>query len=191
MGIDIERIIALDVETSGFSKGEDITLNYQIVSIGLIIADKDFKEIDKFYCEIKWNGISQWDKYAEKIHGLSKEYLDEHGMNEEDAVMAITEFLLKHFQSDEYLFFLGHNPRNFDIPFFTKLTNKYDVHFKIAHRTIDSFSVGFTALGAQNSDELFEYFYDTRKKHNALDDANMSLGVCRRIKKIIKASIDE
>lgn len=191
MSMDIDKIIAVDVETSGFSKGDDITLNYQIVSIGLIIADKNFKEIDSFYCEIKWNGISEWDKYAEKIHGLSKEYLDANGLDEEDAVFAITEFLLKHIEPDEYIFFLGQNPRNFDVPFFTKLTNKHDVHFKIAHRTVDSFSIGFAAFGAQNSDELFGMFYDTRKEHNALDDARMSLGVCRRVKKIIKAALEE
>ncbi len=188
--MDIDKVIAIDVETSGLSKGDDITLNHQIVSIGIVIADKEFKEIDSFYCEIKRNGQSHWDKNAEKVHGMSIKYLDENGLDEEDAVMAITEFLLTHVEPDEYLFFLGHNPRNFDVPFFTKLTNKYDVHFKIAHRTIDSFSVGFTALGAQNSDELFAYFYDHRKEHNALDDARMSLGVCRRIKKVMKAALN-
>lgn len=191
MGTDIEKIVAIDVETSGFSKGDDITLNYQIVSIGLIVADRDFNAIDSFYCEIKWNGTSHWDKYAEKIHGMSKEYLEEHGLTEEDAVYEITAFLLKHYNADEYIYFLGHNPRNFDVPFFTKLTNKYDVHFKIGHRTVDSFSVGFTALGANNSDELFNFFYKKRDEHNALDDASMSLGVCRKIKKLMKSLLDE
>jgi DNA polymerase III epsilon subunit-like protein len=189
--MQITKIIAIDVETTGFSKGADITHNHQIVSIGLIIADANFKPLDKFYCEIKWNGTSHWDKNAERVHGLSKEYLEEHGDTEEDAVLKIAEFLLAHFEATDYLYFLGHNPRNFDIPFFLKLTNKYDVYFKLGHRTVDSFSVGFTTLGTMNSDELFSYFYDTREKHNALQDAEMSLGVCRKIKTLMSNILNE
>lgn len=191
MGVNIDKILAIDVETSGLTKYGDVTQNHQIVSIGLIVADKHFKPIDKFYCEIKWNGTSHWNAHAEKIHKLSKEHLEEHGVSEEDAVVLITEFILKHYTADDYLYFLGHNPRGFDVPFFTKLTNKYDVHFKIAHRTVDSFSVGFTCLGAETSDALFEYFYPVRNGHNALDDADMALGACRKIKKIMKSIINE
>lgn len=186
----IEKLVAIDCETSGFTKGNDIAANHQIVSIGLVVSDSEFNEIDSLYCEIKWNGTSHWDKRAEQIHGLSKEYLEKNGLAEEDAAIKIAEFLLKHFDSEEYIFFLGHNPRNFDVPFFVKLTNKYDIHFKIAHRTVDSFSVGFVCLGANDSDELFSYFYEKRKEHNALDDAKMALGVCKKLSKVMKAAIN-
>jgi len=189
--MQIDKLVAIDVETTGFSKGDDITANHQIVSIGLVISDRNFKAIDKFYCEIKWNGTSHWTQQAEKIHGLSKEHLEEHGLSEEDAVYAIAEFLLGHYDPDEYIFFLGHNPRNFDVPFFTKLTNKYDVYFKVGHRTVDSFSVGFAFLGANDSVELFDYFYPKRGLHNALEDAEMALGVCRKIRKIMDSIINE
>lgn len=187
----IEKIVAIDVETTGFSKGNDITANHQILSIGLVVADRNFKPIDEFYCEIKWNRTSHWSTVAEGVHGLSKEYLENNGCDEEDAVLAIVRFLLKHFDAEETIFFLGHNPRNFDVPFFIKLTNKYDVYFKIAHRTVDSFSVGFTCLGADDSDSLFSYFYPMRDKHNALDDAKMSLGVCRKIRRVMRSIINE
>lgn len=191
MGVEIDKVVAIDVETSGFSKGDDVALNHQILSIGLIVADRDFNPIDRFYCEIKWNGESHWDKYAESIHGMSKEYLENFGLDEEEAVCEITSFLLKHYNPEEYIYFLGHNPRGFDVQFFKKLTNKHDVHFKIGHRTVDSFSVGFTVLGANDSDELFGYFYKKRKEHNALDDAAMSLGVCRKIKILMKSILNE
>lgn len=191
MSVSIDKIVAIDVETTGFSKGDDITANHQVVSIGLIVADADFNPIDKFYCEIKWNGTSHWSQRAEEIHGLTKEHLEEHGLSEEDAVAEITMFLLKHFEPEEYIFFLGHNPRNFDVPFFTKLTNKYDVYFKVAHRTVDSFSIGFTCIGAVDSDSLFSYFYSKRAEHNALEDAAMSLGVCRKIKKLMKSVLND
>lgn len=187
----IDKILAIDVETSGFTKGDDVTRNHQIVSIGLIVADENFKAIDKFYCEIKWNGTSHWDPRAEAIHGLSKKHLEHYGLDEEDAVVAITEFILQHYEADEYIYFLGHNPRNFDIPFFIKLTNKYDIHFKIGHRTVDSFSVGYTTLGTMDSNELFSYFYPERDSHNALQDAEMSLGACRKIKKLMGKLLNE
>lgn len=187
----MHTITAIDVETSGFTRGDDITRNHQIVSIGLVIADLDFDTIDKLYLEIKPNGTSHWDTAAEKIHGLSREYLEENGISEEDAVVKIAEFLLRYHEPSDALFFLGHNPRNFDVPFFKKLMTKYGVEFKIAHRVIDSYSVGFTCLGAKDSDELFNMFYKKRGAHNALRDAEMALGVCKNIRKIISDAIDE
>lgn len=184
--MSIDKLLAIDVETTGFSKGSDPALNHQIVSIGLIVADSDFNAIDEFYCEIKWNGTSLWTTSAENIHGLTREYLDANGIEEEDAVVKILEFILKYYDPDEPIVFLGHNVKGFDIAFLKKLINKYNMDLKIAHRAVDSFSVGFTCFGANNSDELFSYFYDNRTTHNALEDARMSLGVCRKTKKIMK-----
>ena len=64
----MDKLIAIDVETSGVDFGPDPTRNHQIVSIGLILADKNFNEIDSMYCEIKWNGTAWWNQKAEKIH---------------------------------------------------------------------------------------------------------------------------
>ncbi len=182
----IDKLVAIDVETSGLSFDGDVTHNHQIVSIGLIVADNEFNEIDSFYREIKHNGTSHWSSKAEAIHGLSKEYLETNGIEEGQAVLEITEFLLKYFNPDESILFLGHNARSFDIPFFNKLTNKFDIYFKISHRCVDSFSIGFVAFGAENSEELFKIFYKNRDKHNALDDARMSLGCCQKLMKIIQ-----
>lgn len=180
----IDKILAIDIETTGFNRGDDITINHQIISIGLIVATGDLEFVESFYTEIKWNGKSHWSSAAQEIHGLTVEYLNENGVDEEDAVASIAEFILKHYDPEEAIVFLGHNPRNFDVPFFKKLMHKYGIDFKVAHRAIDSFSAGFVTLGTKNSDELFEVFYPKRGKHNALDDAAMALGVCRKIRKI-------
>lgn len=183
--MNIDKILTIDVETTGFSKGDDVAHNHQILSIGLIVSDGDFNVVDKMYCEIKWNGTSHWSAQAEKIHKLTKEYLEENGVDEEDAVEKIATFILTHYDPDEPIVFLGHNARNFDIKFFEKLTNKFGIHFKVAHRTVDSFGVGFVCLGANNSDELFDMFYPSRKAHNALEDAEMALGVCKKLRMIM------
>lgn len=187
----INKIVAIDVETTGYANSPDVTLNHQIVSIGLVIANKEFVELDKFYCEIKHNGSSHWSNSAERIHGLSKAHLAEHGISEEDAVVAIVEFLTSHINPEEPIFFLGHNTRSFDIPFFVKLMTKYDIHFKIAHRAIDSFGVGFACFGLEDSEAIFSLFYSKRKAHNALEDARMALGVCRKVRKVMQALTHE
>lgn len=184
----IDKIVALDVETTGLSfDDDDPSTNHQILSIGLIVADGDFNPVDEYYAEIKWNGTSHWNNKAEEIHGLSREYLEEHGKHEGEVATEITEFLLKYFDPEEKIIFLGHNVRSFDIYFFNKLMRKFDFYFRIAHRSIDSFSIGMALFGVSNSDELFNMFYPKRKSHNALEDASMSLGVCRQMRKLMES----
>ena len=192
MSTNLDKLLFLDVETSGFTPGEDITRNHQIVSIGLVVATGEFEPVASLYREIKPNGTSHWNPQAEKVHGLTREYLESNGVSEEEAVADILEFLMKYWNIvDEAIVFGGHNVRPFDIPFFRKLMSKYDVEVKIAFRTIDTFAAGFVALAAQDSEELFNMFGTKRKgKHNALQDATLSLGVCRKIRKLMDAAIN-
>lgn len=182
----MDKILVIDVETTGFSRGDDVTKNHQILSIGLIVSDADFNAIEKFYCEVKWNGSSHWQSQAESIHGLSKEYLEQNGLEEEDAVAEIMTFIYKHYEPDEPIYFMGHNCRNFDVPFLVKLINKYDMDIKVGHRTIDSFSVGMVCFATKDSNELFSMFYPKRANHNALTDAEMCLGICRKTRRLME-----
>lgn len=186
----IDKLIAIDVETSGLDFGPDPTRNHQIVSIGLIVADNNFNEIDSTYIEIKWNETSWWSNKAEQIHGLSKEYLNEYGITEENAVIKICEFIFKHFDPNEKILMLGHNARNFDIPFLNKLLNKFDLSLNIHHRCVDSFSIGYVVFGAEDSNELFDIFAPKRTQHNALEDARLSLLSCRNVKKMINKMLN-
>ena len=189
--MQVTKILAIDVETSGINRNSgSICKDHQIVAIGLIVADAEFKEIERFYCEIKYDNKSKWDEHAERVHGLSKQHLEENGLDEEDAVVEIAEFLLKHYEPEDAIFFLGHNCRVFDLEFFNQLMNKYDIYYKIAHRTIDSFSVGFTCFGLDNSDAIFNLFNKERKTHNALEDAAMALGVCRNVRLMVEEAIN-
>lgn len=187
----MHKIIGIDIETSGFNKGEDITLNHQMVSIGLVITDLDFKILDEFYTEIKLQNDIKIQPDAYKIHGLSEKYLNENGKDEEQAVCDIVEFLMKHVDINDALFFMGHNARNFDLVFLKKLLAKYDISLKIAHRVIDSFSVGFVALKTKDSNELFDMFYEKRNHHNALDDIKKCVGACRKIRILVNACLNE
>lgn len=182
----IHKILAMDCETTGLKFGSlDPSIGYQSVSWGFAVADSTFKEIDSLYVEIKWDGVSKWESRAEQVHGLSKQYLEENGLDKEDAAVIIAEFILKHFDIDDSIVCLGHNVRNFDLPFLIRLLEEFDIKFKFAHRAIDTFSPGFILAGKTNSDEIFQYFgMPARHQHNALEDARQALRVCRNIRKL-------
>lgn len=189
---DFTKILALDAETSGLAFGSiDPSTGFQSVSWGFVVADTEFNPIDKLYVEIKWNGESEWSEKAEAIHGLSKKYLAKNGLTEEEAAVEIAEFLLKHFHPDDSIVCLGHNVRNFDIPFLVALLGKFGLSFKFAHRAIDTFSPGFILTGRRNSDEIFEFFgMPKRHAHNALSDAEYALKVCRNMRKLWREAYD-
>ena len=196
-----EKCLAIDCETSGlfFSKdSDDPSTNlktgetYQAVSWGLIVADANtLRPIEKLYVEIKWNGTSLWEPKAEAVHGLSKQYLEENGVSEEEAVITIASFILKHFGPENALHPLGHNVQ-FDIRFLRQLMRKFGVELKFGNRILDSYSIGAVTFGTYNSDHLFNACgLPERKLHNALEDIEYTLESCRRIKMIFKAGLGE
>lgn len=191
----IQYVLATDVETTGMSWLQgDPAKDHQILSIGLIVADANtFETIEKKYIEIKWNEESvaaslknpEFGKKAEKIHGLTRAYLDKNGMVEEDAVCEIAELMMKYWSTEVTIQLLGHNVATFDLFFIRQLLNKYELPFKFASRMYDSFSLGVGTTGAVNSDQLFDVLgFDGRGHHNALDDAEMSLEAFRLVRKL-------
>lgn len=192
IGSHFEKFLAIDCETSGMNFGDDPSDNHQMVSIGLIVSDvKTYKEHATLYLEIKWNGVSEWNDKAEAIHGLTKEYLEENGVDEEEAVIQIMEFLMEHFDLNKPLVLLGHNVVAFDKPFLKSALRRYDVPLKISHRALDSFPVGLLAVGAFDSDELFDKMgLGTRKEHNALEDIRYTLKSYRVLNKIFRDCLD-
>jgi len=194
-GSKFHNFLAIDLETSGMSFQNDDPSNdyeYQIVSIGMIVSNtKDYSEESVFYREIKWNGKSEWNARAESVHGMSKEYLEESGMDEEEALIEIVEFILEHFDSTSPIVLMGHNVVSFDKPFFKALLRKYGISLKFSHRAIDSFPVGLLVIDAYDSNELFDKMgFQPRKKHNALEDIQYTLKAFKGVKAIIDEVLD-
>lgn len=190
-GRRIERILALDCETSGINWGSGWSENnhiiahgYQAVAWGMVISDvKDYKPIAELYVEIKWNGESKWDAKAQQVHGMSKEYLEEHGMDEEEAVITIVEFLMEHLGIKKPIYCLGHNVVSFDIPFLKDLLYRYDLKgIKFGQRHLDTFALSMGTVQEQDSNDVFKRVgLKVRKDHNALEDAKYALETYRRI----------
>jgi DNA polymerase III epsilon subunit-like protein len=195
-----DKVLSMDCETSGLKFNSiDPSDGYQSISWGLIVADAaTFKPIDELYVEIQWDGKSNWDKRAEEVHGMSKEYLAKNGVDNESAVADIAEFIFKYWppdaqtSSNRNVRCLGHNVASFDIWFMRRLLEPHGLMFKTGNRYIDTSGVANVLLGTFNSDDMFaELGLAAREKHNSLEDARMTLESARRMRMIFQKCIGE
>lgn len=205
---EMKYILAMDCETTGLCfRTDNPTHNpktgerHQAVSWGVIVTDaKTLKPVDELYLEIKWNEHSirqrannpQFGKKAEEIHGLSYSHLEQYGVDEEEAVLALGALILKYWGPENPVSCLGHNVHLFDLMFMRDMFARHGVDFKSGNRHYDTNSAGFLTFGSFNSDELFEAVgFEKRKDHNALDDAKMALESARRIKMIFQRCLKQ
>lgn len=184
------RALFIDAETTGFARGYDPAFNpetgetHQILSLGMAVVElPSFRVLETHYHEVKWNGKSKWTKEAEAIHGLTKEYLEQNGITEEELVVAIADVVIKHWGFDEPVILGGTNVMSFDKKFLEYLLTTYEVEIKISHRAIDTFGIGLVAFDAFNSDDLFKEVGVVRSHHNALEDVLASVKSCRMVRK--------
>lgn len=193
------RILAMDSETSGLFFGanpardsDDPTVRYQAVSWGMVVLDEDFNQLDELYIEIQWDGKSLWDKKAEAVHKLSKEYLAEHGVPFETAYVTICNFIYKWFL-DTPVVTLGHNSISFDMPFLRSECEEIGIDLKFGNRHLDSNTLGYTLFGTYTSDELFAALGQTDRgdTHNALDDIKRTIQAFRVSRAIAERVLDE
>jgi hypothetical protein len=193
-------VLAMDAETTGLKfNSDDPSIGHQAVSWGFIVAEAaTLQPVEKLYVEIKWNDTSldareadpKFGKHAEKIHGLTLSYLEENGMDEEDAVTEIGSLILKYW-ADGNIRCLGHNVATFDIWFLKRMMRAYDIELKFGARHIDTNGAGFINFETFTSDVLFqEVGFEARDDHNALDDAFMALESARIMRMIFKAGLD-
>lgn len=192
-------LLAIDCETTGLCFNSDSPVSnpttgeaHQTVSWGIVVADaKTLKPVEDLYVEIKWNSSSviQRNKNpnfgvgAEKVHGLTFDYLEENGLDESEAVVAIGNLIMKYWGPKSSIRTLGHNVHTFDMPFLRDLFRRQEIELRFGNRHYDTNSIGFGTVGAFNSDDLFRTMgLAERGAHNALDDAHMALESARRIR---------
>jgi DNA polymerase III epsilon subunit-like protein len=183
-----------NITGADFDAGYDvITKKYQGISFGAIIADNEtLEEIESVYCEIQFDGSKyQWTDGAEKIHGLSRDYLQTNGVTREDACAILLELILKYIGAGNKVCIGGHNA-DFDIAFTGQLTGDFGVDLPIHHVKLETSGASFIAIGKYRSDDVFAFFGGAeRKAHNALDDARLALASARGIKQLVQAALGE
>ncbi len=193
----VELILAMDCETSGLAYGSDDPSieadgrEYQCVSWGMIVANADTLEpIEELYVEIKWNGEAEWSMGAQNVHGLTLEYLEENGVDEEEAVAMIANLIVKYWGPDNAIMTLGHNVVSFDLRFLKRMMRRHGIELRFGNRHVDTSTVGFVNYQVYTSDQLFGLMgYDQRADHNALDDVKMSLDSARQTRLAFKACL--
>lgn len=184
------KLLVMDCETSGLAFShydpsiEPDGREYQAVSWGLAVVDSTtFKVIDTLYVEIKHNGLAIWSDKAEAVHQMSKEYLEENGLSEEDAAVEIGEFILKHFGTGAVRC-AGHNVATFDIWFMRRLLEKFEIMFSTGNRFVDTNSIGYACYETYTSDQLFELMGVERGSHNAMEDVMACIKVLKNTRHI-------
>lgn len=194
-----EYVLFADCETTGLAFGcDNPTIDpttgktYQAISWGLIVAESTtLKVVDELYVEIKWNGTSEWTASAQKIHGLSLEYLEEHGMDEADAVVEIGNLIVKYWGPTSNIVMGGHNVHKFDLQFLQATMRSQGIELNFGSKHVDTNSIGFATYGTYNSDDLFELVGLNRAtQHNALEDARCALKTVKRVRSMWEKLLD-
>ena len=201
-----QYVLAGDCETTGLCFNTDHPTHnpntgerHQAVSWGLIVLNSEtLEQVDEMYIEIQWNEKSieqresdpKFGTFAEKIHGLTRSHLDEHGVSEEEAIEQIWEFLSKYWGPTSCISMLGHNVHLFDLDFFRDMFRRNGVPLRFGNRHIDTHSIGWCAFETYNSDQLFELLgHDARGAHNALDDIKMTVHVAKTVRDIVQNAL--
>lgn len=182
----------IDWETTGadFGTGESAK-RYQGISFGAVIADTDtFEPVETLYREIQFDDTKyKWTDGAEKIHGLSREYLAANGVTREEALVDLLELITKYIGAGKKIQIGGHNT-SFDIDFTNQLANDLGVQLEFHHVVLETSAAAFIAIGKYRSDDVFPFFgAEKRGTHNALDDCLQSLAVARGIRELCNAAL--
>jgi len=199
----------LDWETSGANfelSYEEQAKQFQGIQLGLVVANNEtFEEVDSLKVNIKFDPQFEWQDGAQKVHGITREFLEEHGVDREDAAVEVIEFILKHFNQDclylkengpkhmnqHRIAFGGHN-LEFDIAHLQALLAVAGFQIDEHHVKINTTVIGFHAVTLYRSNDLFPLFSagEERGDHDALEDTRMSLAVARGVKQLIVAGME-
>lgn len=188
------RGLCIDWETTGYNPPHEMEGHFigyadkhQGIALGAVVFDvQSFETLDTFYVEIKYDPKYEWTDGAEKIHGLSRQYLEEHGLTKQDAAVEFMNFLIKYFMADEEILVMGHN-KDFDIAFLHQFLEPFGIMPKIWYRGINTVDVGIVCFGLAKSDMIFDHIgLPPREDHNALEDAIYTVEVCKTIRAVMK-----
>jgi DNA polymerase III epsilon subunit-like protein len=203
--------LCIDWETTGAEFGDDSSREHQGISCAAIIfSTKDFSPVEELHFFVKFDEIKyKWTEGAQKIHGLTKEFLAANGISQEEGATKLVELVLKYFGPGGKVMFLGHNPI-FDIRFTNQLLASIEfiltpepkaaarehpsfTIIEMHHVVLDTSALGFITLGLFKSDLLFDKIGGeayARGDHDAKQDARMTLETCQAVRKLVEIALE-
>jgi oligoribonuclease (3'-5' exoribonuclease) len=186
MAKDLNRLpqfgLALDWETSGYTL-PNYTDRHQGISYGAIVFDmRTLEPIESLYQEIKFDPKKySWSIEAEKIHGITKPYLEAHGVSQEEAAFALVGLVSKYMGTEDVVL-LGHRV-HFDKAFTNQLLESEGLALKYHPTVIDSCSIATVLMELTYSEDIFNTLgLPPRGKHNSLEDITYTLEAVKRMK---------
>ena len=168
--LNMRDIICYDVETTGLNPKEDYIIQLSIIKMDGS-ALPEFKEKDRRNWYIKPAHAYTINPDAEKVHGISKDFLEKNGVLIKDIIKDFDEFI-------KDCDFLSYNGNTFDIKFLHKdfSTFGYDI-FNTNRKYFDSYSMESRFTPRTLTAVYNKYTGETLEgAHDALNDV---IGTCK------------
>lgn len=188
--------LAVDWETTSLEVQDG-----QGIQIGAVVYDRTtYEEVASYTRYIKFDhNKSRWQKAAEDIHHITREFLDEEGITQEEAAIEFLDFLNTWFGSKDPIHFLGLNSK-FDIGFTNQLLKVIGCTFghkepglscvKLHHIVMDLQPLAMALFGVYKSDDIFALCgYEKRGAHSAIEDIRMTVGSMKHIQELLALGI--
>lgn len=184
--------LLIDFETSGSDVTNKNHQQYQGISLGALIVNMEkFEVVDGYYVEIKFNESKYlWSEEAEKVHGLTKDYLEANGVSQEEALGGLLEVIMRWIGFTDKLFIMGYNIE-FDKGFMQQLFDDCEVPINFHHIMIDPAPMAYFLVQEYRSDRVFSLFSDmSREVHNALEDCYICFDVLKTMREVFMKGLE-
>jgi DNA polymerase III epsilon subunit-like protein len=180
--------LAIDFETSGYSLPH-YAERHQALSFGAIIFNlQTLEPVETIYAEIKHDPRFEWSADAERVHGLTREHLEQNGMTLEEAGVQLFNLIHRYCGSSK-IYLLGHRVQ-FDRAFLEQLARELRIEPEFEPLVIDTSAFGLILLEEPRSEQLFQLCGNVeRELHNSLEDILFTLNSLRRMKQWFLAGI--
>ena len=170
--MSFNKIVCTDVETTGLNPQNDF-----IIQLSAKVIDKEtFKVLDEFNEYIIPQHAYEISPDAEKVHGISKEFLEENG----NTLREVAPRFLKMIEGCDYL---TYNGNNFDVRFLANDFALAGFEFPIEGRKFyDAFSMECRILPRDLAATFQRYMHRTMedaglKAHDSMSDVNATICV--------------
>lgn len=186
MGQENKKILAFDVETTGLSPQNDF-----IIQLSAKLFDKEtFKILDTFNEYIIPQHAYNISPDAERVHGISKEFLEKNGKS----LIEVAPRFLKMCEDADYL---TYNGNKFDVSFCHRDFGLAGFEFPIeGHKFYDSYAMECRIMPRDLENVFQRYMHRTMedaglKAHDSMSDVGATICVFREQMKTRGLTFDE
>lgn len=150
------KYLSIHVETTGlnFDLEKPVCEGHDIVVASLAVCDSKFKLLDQMTVHFKQKNA----EYGQQYHKITPDILEECGVTEEEGLVEISNFILEHFDPEEYIVCLGQNVHSFTLPFLKQFFYRNEVYFKFSTNSLEVFSLTAPTIGPYTIEELITVF---------------------------------